>query len=140
MSLNISYFLPKPLFFKDRDIRPIYKEDISSCVIDDEKGVTIIKFVQRSSKSDKIYDLVIELDTVDTITTQTNVKVHCNCANFKYQCKTLLWHYDALHGDVEDRRLPKKQSKPYVCKHLYSAILLMNKLNNVGAIKQLAGD
>jgi len=140
MSLTLSYFLPKPYYFKDRDVRPLFKSDIRSCDIDTDKIVSLAKFGQRSSKSGNIYTMTIELGTIENITSTTNVKVHCTCPNFKFQCASLLWKYEALYGDIEDRRLPKKQTKPFVCKHLYSAILLLNKLNTVSALKQIAGD
>lgn len=140
MNIPISYFLAKPYYFRNREVLTARKDELLSCVVDEEQKTSLIKLVQKSSKSGKIYTLFIELDTIDTITASTKVKVRCECANFKYQCQTLLWKYDALYGDVEDKRPPKKQSKPYICKHLYAAIVLLLKLNSVNTIKTLTGD
>jgi len=140
MSLPISYFLAKPFYFKDREILPMVKNDIISCIPDEENGVTIIKMLKKSSKSDKLYELIIQIDTVDAISSRNLIKVHCECANFKFQCKSLLWKYDSLYGEPDVKQLPKKHSKPYVCKHLYAAILLLNRLNNVQSIIKLLGE
>jgi len=138
MSLPISYFLAKPLFFKDKTIYTLNKNNFVSCNID--KDITVIQLIQLSSELGKTYTLDFELNTIHEITHNTKMKVHCTCMNFKFQCKTLLWKYDSLYGPVEDDRLPKNQSKPYVCKHLYAAIILLLKMNNVNAIKNTIGE
>jgi len=135
MSLPISYFLAKPLFFKDRTILTLNKNNFISCEIDKVKKITLIKLWQESSEPGKHHTLIFELNTDHEITHNTKIKVHCTCMNFKFQCKTLLWKYDSLYGPVEDERLPKNQTKPYVCKHLYAALMLLLKINTVTSIK-----
>jgi len=135
MSLPINYFAAKPAFFKDRKIVPMVKENIVSCYIDEKNKWTLIEFVNKSSKSGKIYNLEIQLYTTDTIQSITEIKVNCNCASFLYQCKSLLYTRDAVYGPTEITKLPKKYNKPYVCKHLYAALVLLMRLNNVKLIK-----
>jgi len=140
MSLPISYFLAKPLFFKDKTILTLTKNNIISCDIDQEKKLSLIKMIQKSSELGKYYTLIFELNTDHEITHNTKIKVSCTCMNFKFQCKTLLWKYDSLYGPVDDDRLPKSQTKPYICKHLYAAINLLLKMNNITTIKNNIGE
>jgi len=134
MSLPINYFAAKPRFFKEREIIPMVKRDIISCDIDKENGFTIIKLVNSTSKSGKIYKLEMQLFTIGSIAASTQIKVNCDCPSFLYQCKSLLNTRDAVYGPTEVTKLPKKFNKPYVCKHLYSALVLLMRLNNVTTI------
>lgn len=134
MSLPINYFAAKPRFFKDRQIIPMVKRDIVSCNIDEDNKFTLIKLVNKTSKSGKIYTLNIQLFTIGVIAASTQIKVNCDCPSFLYQCKSLLNTRDAVYGPVENVKLPKKFNKPYVCKHLYSALILLMRLNNVTTI------
>ncbi len=140
MSLSISYFLAKPYYFKDREKLSAVKSDLVSCTVDSENVVSVIKLLQNTSKSGKLYTNFIELDTVDRITTTTRIRVHCDCANFKFQCESLLAQYDSLYGKPEDSRLPKNQTKPYICKHLYASLILITRLNSIKSLNAIIGD
>ena len=59
MSLPISYFLPKPLFFKDTKIPIFTDSDITQVTIDEKNQTTLIKLEKKSIESGNIYELFI---------------------------------------------------------------------------------
>ena len=105
--------------------------NIISCDINIDDTTTLIKLVNNTSLSGSIYNLTIQLFTTDVISASTQIKVNCDCLNFMYQCKSLLHKHDAVYGPVEVTKLPKKINKPFVCKHLYAALILLKQINNV---------
>jgi len=135
MPLNIGHFIAKPLFFKDKQIDIISYMNLKKCFIDEENKFTIVEFIHKSQTSNSIYNITIQLFTIDSISSSTPIKVYCSCKSFLFHHQSLLHKYDSAYGEVKDTRLPNKPNKVFVCKHIYPILTFLMKHNNVNNIK-----
>jgi len=134
MALSLSRFIAKPSIISKRKSSSLLNINITSC--EEENGGNLIKFiVKSSSNTNKFYSCNIWLLTDDIINLNTICKLSCNCPSFIYEFSAILNKFDALYGESESKKLPKKAKPIFGCKHLSGVIQLIMRYNNIKTIK-----
>lgn len=84
-------------------------------------GNGILAGIVVSKNSGKAYSIQIQMDT-NELQVNSNIKVFCNCDNFKFQWAYVLHKHNALIAPQNFILLPPKQTNPNLdigcCKHI----------------------
>lgn len=135
--LQLSRFMSVPFLYKNRKPPNLRNIILTDCTPGGENtSGFIISFRILSDKRKTVYDADIYVDTDDTIHMNTPCKFKCNCSSFKYEFETMLHQNGSLIGEPSSKRLPKKQTGVYVCKHLVSCIILLTRFNDIATIQK----
>jgi hypothetical protein len=85
----------------------------------------------KSQSSANVYNFEIQLEKMP-LTLNTDIKLVCNCDNFKYQHQALLHKNNGLRVNKLlpkiAYKLPKKIKPLYICKHLEAALIKILKI------------
>ena len=104
-------------------------------------GILNIKNFTTGKSNVKQYDCSIFILTDNQISQNTKCKFKCTCPSFKYEFETILYMNDALIGEPRSKRLPKKRTGIFICKHLFGCINILENFNTVDNImKHVKGE
>lgn len=130
--LTLSRFMSKPFLYRNRKTPNMGNISLINCTPgSEENSGFIVDFLVKSSSKPDEYESSIQLYTEDSITLNTKCKFRCNCPSFKYEFETMLYNNGALIGLPSSKRMPKKRTGVFVCKHLIAGIIVLQHLNSI---------
>lgn len=130
--MKIGFFLARPNSYLEKEI----PKNIKLINIKSENNGNVLTFQVKSlTKPNKNYQSIIWLGTDDLINPTTNVKFNCQCQSFLYQYNVILSQHNALYGKAVSSKIPKKNQKIFICKHLFGCLIYLMKNKSINNLK-----
>jgi hypothetical protein len=126
--MKLKNFTALPKFFVSKKLPNIHTIKLLSIdIIDNNK---LLNFLVPSSNLKTNYTSSILIDTENQINGNIECKFNCTCDSFKYEYSAMLNTHDSLIDKIINLKIPK-HPKLFVCKHLFVAIQILFKHNNI---------